>query len=229
MAGVFLSSVGASYGLPFAYVSRQTASHGAATSITITAPTTITSGNLLIAFICHADTTPAQKFASVPSGWTLGCNVSVPSASTSTASLTVYYKVATSSEPASYTWSGSTVSRSGTGVIFNYSGAAWDVSSNGRSQQQSPPFSMTPDPTSITVAKNNSVLFFVAASEDSNKSISAPSGYSTYETQIGGASQVGAMWVFYKTGVSAGSSGTPSTMINTTGQAYTLLTAIKPK
>lgn len=214
--------LGASYNRALQYVSRAAVAHASASSITISAPSTIAEGNLLVAFICHADTSNAQKFTTIPSGWSLA------SSTTSNASLTVFYKVATASEPADYTFSGASVSRSGTGVIFNFANAAFDVSSDSKSQQGTSPLTISPTPTSVTVAASGSVVFFVAASEDSNKTVSAPSGYSTYESQIGGASQGGAMWVFYKENMPAGSSGTPSTTINTTGQAYTLLVAINP-
>lgn len=205
-----------------ALVSSQTATHAAATSITITAPTSISSGNLLVAFIIHRDTTVGEKFTSVPSGWT-----TVSFTGSNNASLVMYYKTATGSEPASYTWSGATVSREGTGVIYNYSNASFDASSYPYKYQDTPPITLTPVPSSLTVSANNAVVFFVAGSEDSGKSISAPSGYSTSISQLGGASQLGAMWVFYKTGVSAGSTGTPTTTLTTTGQGYVLLSVIK--
>jgi len=206
-----------------ALVSSQTAAHASATSITITAPTSISSGNLLVAFIVHGDTDIAQRFTSVPSGWT---TVSL-SAPANTASLVMYYKTATGSEPASYTWSGATVSREGTGVIYNYSNATFDASSFPLRQQTAPTITLTPNPSSLTVSANNSVVFFVAGSEDPGKSISAPSGYNTLISQLGGPSQSGAMWVFNRTGVSAGSTGTPTTTLDTTGQGYVLLSVIK--
>lgn len=203
-------------------VSQQTASHSSATSITITAPTTITSGNLLVAFIIHADTDVAQKFASIPSGWT-----QISTSSANTGSILAYYKTATGSEPASYTWSSATVSRAGTGIILNYSTAAWDTAGNPY-RYQTNPMTLTPNPTSLTVAQNDSIVFFAAGSEDSGKTISAPSGYSTIVSQVGGSGQSGALWLFNKSGVSAGSSGSPTTTLSSTGQGYVLMAVIKP-
>jgi len=203
-------------------VSSQTATHTAATSITITAPTSISSGSLLVAFIVHSDTEVVQTFTSIPSGWT-----TVSFSGSNNASLMMYYKTATGSEPASYTWSGATVSRQGTGVIYNYANASFDASSFPYRYQVSPTMTLTPVPSSLTVSANNAVVFFAAGSEDSGKSISAPAGYSTSISNLGGASQGGSLWVFFKTGVSAGSTGTPTTTLNSTGQGYVLLAVIK--
>jgi hypothetical protein len=87
---------------------------------------------------------------------------------------------------------------------------------------------LTPNPTSLTVAADNSIVFFAAGSEDSGKTISAPSGYDTIVSQIGGSGQSGALWIFNKSLVSAGSSGTPSTTLSSTAQGYVLMAVINP-
>lgn len=204
-------------------VSQQTAFNGSTTSITITAPTSIVSGNLLVAFICHKDTETSQKFTSIPSGWTAISTASPAN----TASIMAYYKTATGSEPASYTWSGATVSRDTTGIILNYSNASWDTAGSPY-KYQSNPMTLTPNPTSLTVAADNSIVFFAAASEDQGKTISAPSGYDTIASQIGGSGQSGAIWLFNKSLVPAGSSGTPSTTLASTAQGYVLMAVINP-
>lgn len=209
------------------YISHSTASHSAATSITINKPTSVSSGNLLVAFICHPDTNYTQRFTTLPSGWTLGSLT--PISTNQTGSLLAYYKVAGGSEPASYTWSGAGTSRSGSGIILNYF-AEWDTCTRSWKEQTfSAAYSLNVDPTSITVGEDNSVLFFAAAAEDPGVTIPAPSGYSTRESQIGGSSLSGATWLFYKNEVSAGSSGTPATTVTTNGQTYALLAAINPK
>jgi hypothetical protein len=203
-------------------ISQTNTTGGTGTSITITAPTTISSGNLLVAFICHTDTEVAQHFTSVPSGWT-----TVSFSGSNNASLVMYYKTATGSEPASYTWSGSTVSRSSCGIVLNYSNAAFDACSYPYKYQSAPPMTLAPVPSSLTASANKSIAFFVAGSEDTGKTVAAPSGYSTIVSQLGGASQNGAIWVFNKTDVAAGSTGTPTTALNSTGQGYVLLSVIK--
>lgn len=208
------------------YISNATTVTTADTTITINKPTSVSFGNLLVAFIVHNDTNWSQRYTTLPSGWNQG---TAPSTiDNGGGSFQAFYKVAGGSEPASYTWSGAATSKQQTGIIINYSNAAWDTASRSIRYQVAPTITLTPDPSSLTVAKNNSIVFYAAASEDANKSISAPSGYSTLVSQLGGSTQGGAQWVFYKEDVAAGNSGSPTTTLTTTGQGYVLMAVINP-
>lgn len=79
------------------------------TSVTITKPTGVVSGDLLFAALAHW--TPNSTMSSVPSGWNL---IAITSDSDSY-TLATYYKIAGGSEPANYTWTwnGATFPRSG--------------------------------------------------------------------------------------------------------------------
>ena len=203
-------------------VSSQTATHAAAAEITITAPTSISSGNLLVAFICQNDQSNGGVFSSPPSGFTLRST-----GTSNTGSLMMYTKTATGSEPASYTWSGAGTSKPGSGCLLNYSATAYDTAGARKTYQNVPVYGqclLTPTPTSLTVANPLSTVFFLAASEDSANGgaavISPPSGYSTLFSNIGGASQAGSLYVFYKLQAAAGNSGSPTQQFATTGQGY---------
>lgn len=200
-------------------VSSQTASHGTSADITITAPTSISSGNLLVAFICQNDQSTGGRFATPPSGFTVRSGVS------NSGSMMVYTKTATGSEPASYTWSGAGTAKPGSGCLLNYSSTAYDTSGNAKSYQVAV-ITLTPDPASLTVANTFSYVFYLAASEDAGKSIAAPSGYSTLFSNIGGALQGGSLWVFYKEQATAGNSGSPTTTLTTSGQGYVLMAVL---
>jgi Concanavalin A-like lectin/glucanases superfamily len=90
-----------------AYASTQT-NGGSSASVTCNAPVSIASGDLMIAHFDFAD--EAQAVTAVPTGWNLLSN-----SGTATSHRTrVYYKIATGSEPASYTW---TMSAGNTWVI----------------------------------------------------------------------------------------------------------------
>jgi hypothetical protein len=200
-------------------VSSQTANHAASADITITAPTSITSGNLLVAFICQNDQGTGGAFATPPSGFTRRSGIN------NSASLMVYTKTATGSEPASYTWSGAGTAKEGSGCLLNYSSTGYDTSGNSIRYQVAV-ITLTPDPASLTVAKPFSTVFYLAASEDAGKTIAAPSGYSTLFSNIGGSGQGGSLWVFYKNQLAAGNSGSPTTTLTTSGQGYVLMAVL---
>ena len=201
-------------------VSSQTATHAASADITITAPTTITAGNLLVAFICQADQGTGGVYGTPPSGFTLR------SGTVDTGSMMVYTKTATGSEPASYTWSGAGTAKQGSGCLLNYSATGYDTSGNAKKYQSSPSVTLTPSPASLTVAKAFSTVFFLGGSEDPGCSLNPPTGYSTLFSNIGGASQGGSLWVFYKLQAAAGNSGSPSQTMGTSGQGYVLMSVL---
>jgi hypothetical protein len=72
---------------------------GTGTSITCNAPASIGTGDMLLAHITTAD---QSSFSAVPTGWILIGDVN----SSTTMRTRIYYKIATGSEPGSYTWTG---------------------------------------------------------------------------------------------------------------------------
>lgn len=80
------------------YVSGSGAAGGNQGSVTVTAPATITAGNLLICIITNASGTPPNYL--MPSGWALAGSVGILQ---NTSSAAVFTKIATATEPASYT------------------------------------------------------------------------------------------------------------------------------
>jgi hypothetical protein len=217
-------------GSVFEIVSNATGVNTGGTSLTINKPSSVNSGDLLLAFTLHRDTESGQQFSTVPSGWT---SYPIGSASYSnTCSLAVFTKTAGGSEPSSYTWSGASKSREGGGVIFLISGAELDVTSRPTRFQTGSggTNTLTGDPSSLTVSSNGSIAFFIAGTEDGNQTIATPSGFtSVYSgaTRIGGTSQ-SAMFVYTKD-VDAGSTGVVSAAHSSAnGQAYGLFTIAGP-
>ncbi len=89
----------------------------AATSYTITAPSTVQAGDLLVAVIMHRVEQPTA-----PSGWALFAQTSLyATAGGVDQRNSVYTKTATASEPASYTWSYPTASERIGGTILSLS------------------------------------------------------------------------------------------------------------
>lgn len=98
------------------FVSASTANPNAtSTTISVTAPASLQAGDLLVATIVVAD--PALTFTQ-PSGWTLVAGVTNP-ASTGAGGMTqmVAYKFATAAEPASYSWTISSSTKSTAAIV----------------------------------------------------------------------------------------------------------------
>jgi hypothetical protein len=93
-----------------AFVSGSAGGTSASASLSVTAPSGIVTGNLLIALVGDHSTT-----ATSPAGWT---TVTAPSGGVEVA---IFYKYATASEPSSYTFTGA---RYMAAAILQYSGAA---------------------------------------------------------------------------------------------------------
>ena len=89
-----------------------TAGGGAVTSLTITKPTGVVAGDVMLAQI-DVRGGSLVTFSTVPTGWALVTNGRINS--TTILAQAVYYKVAGGAEPASYTW-GFTNGRAGGGI-----------------------------------------------------------------------------------------------------------------
>jgi len=105
--------------LPVSVVSTSTANNGLTgtpATVTVAAPTAIASGNLLIAFT----TSDGASTFSAPSGWTL--YELIPAVSNSP-SFTIFWKIATGSEPSTYSFVASPVEALIVSIL-NISGAS---------------------------------------------------------------------------------------------------------
>ena len=105
--------------MPVSVVSTSTANNGLTgtpATVTVAAPTAIASGNLLIAFT----TSDGASTFSAPSGWTL--YELIPAVSNSP-SFTIFWKIATGSEPSTYSFVASPVEALIVSIL-NISGAS---------------------------------------------------------------------------------------------------------
>jgi len=100
VSGQQIRFAGASYTTAAAWQSSQTAT-GNATTVTCNAPVSIASGDLLVAHFCHRNSLAWTP----PSGWILW-SLETPATGAPQTSSQVWYKIATGSEPANYTWTG---------------------------------------------------------------------------------------------------------------------------
>src|SRR2546425_1979781 len=172
---------------------------GAFSTLTIGKPTGVVSGDLLVAAISVRSANP-----STPSGWTLvWCGNSSSSTggttcpSSSTISLAVYYKVATASEPASY--SGWTTTQKAGGVItayYNVKTSAPINVQNGIGDTSRVSSLSTPSGITTTVANTMLVTSFGAAdgadTAFGTSAASMPAGLTDEWDKNGGASSGGA-------------------------------------
>jgi hypothetical protein len=131
----------------------------ASTTISVTVPSGISDGNLLIMLLNSGVNTNTWT---TPSGWTLG------TAGANGRSL--FWRLA-SSEPASYTVTQST-SNTADAIILAYSNASFDVS--GLANQTA---GLTITPTTITIAQNNSIVVWVGQNTQASTTWSTPTGY----------------------------------------------------
>lgn len=134
-------------------ISFRSASTVAGNNTTVNAPTGIVSGDMLIACVY---TEVASGTWTPPSGWTL-LDAQVDTGST--AWLHTYYKVATASEPSTYTWTqpagGWTSIRI---VCFNSGGATLSIDQHGASNSAS----NSASPNVTTTASGDAVIIFGA-------------------------------------------------------------------
>jgi hypothetical protein len=146
----------------------QTQNPGTSTTITISTPSDTQEGNLLVAFLGAATTTVSYT---LPSGWV--------SLNNATGRL-LAYKVATSSEPSSYTFTISASTNYFGGCIANIKNGAYDAHSS---------FGASANPSvasSITLSSNNSLVLaspISTAPDASGLSYTFPAGWNTVITE----------------------------------------------
>lgn len=179
------------------------ATTSSATSFTVNAPTSISSGNLLIA-VANFNAGSAATLTA-PSGWTVV---------NTTANRFFAHKVATGSEPSSYTFTTS-VSAAGTVAVMNFSGAAIDVFGTTSAA------STNPTAPSITLAQNNSLVLCAVTANASNNSVSVTGFTQIYERTAGSAQDISSK------SFNSGATGTVATTATASGSRASLI-GLKP-
>jgi len=125
---------------------------GTVTSITLAAPANIASGDLLIAQIV----TEVSAIPSAPGGWT---RINTAGDGTNVA-LSFYYKIATGSEPSSYTFSWTSGATNASGTLLHIVGALASLSAiNGSIAAFGS--STTPTASSLTTSAANCLVLFL--------------------------------------------------------------------
>jgi hypothetical protein len=152
--------------MAIAYRSVATATN----SVTCSAPSGLTSGDVMVATVAWYDGIAAS--VTPPSGWTLIGTANpgsfVPGGQTSSK---IYWKLATGSEPADYTWTISTGSYSEVGIIA-YSGVDTTTPIDASSSVESSGGNVTASSVTTTVANTQ----LIAVLHDYGNTMSAPSG-----------------------------------------------------
>jgi hypothetical protein len=190
------------------YVSTGAESSAGSGSVVISKPSGLLQGDLMIAFMGVDTSAPFT----VPTGWTLAAEY------TSRPGTAVMYKTATSSEPATYTFSATTGSNLLSGCIVVYRGAAYDVAGSFASTAGS-----TLVTTAVTASASNSVLLAVyCASATGSATFTAPTGMTNRYSDAANRPP----FVVYDQDISAGSTGTRT--LGTNANTVGVLLTIKP-
>jgi MSHA biogenesis protein MshQ len=197
------------WGLPgaWAQVSHVSSSVGtlasnAVSSVQITKPTGLAVGDVMVAVV----TQRAGSFpivSSPPSGWTLLLNRD----NGSSIGMAVYYRVATNSEPANWTWNFGASDRAA-GAISAYRGVdtSAPIAASG-SQANASSVSMTAP--SVSPAGANAMLLGIYASQNGGITATAPSGMAeAYDAATGAGPNGIALASAYAIQAAAGASGT---------------------
>lgn len=182
-------------------LSRRTSAN---TTIVVNKPTT-SDGNLMI-MIVNSSTTPTWT---TPTGWTAG--------SSNFNGRAVFYRIASASEPSSYTVTQS-ASATATGTILVYSGAQW----GGNGSDTASAATVTP---STVVSSSNSTIIYCGFSTAASISFSTPTGYTSRQADTDAAAP--SQTVFDISGISAGAYSAPTSTV-TGGNARAFLVAISP-
>ena len=187
-------------------VNSTTANYGTGANPSINVPSGVQSNDLLVAF-WHSNASTGNLWTP-PSGWTELID---------TSPLCVAYKVASGSEPASYTFTHQ--SNAFAGVMVALRSAALDVTGTVAT-------SLTA--TSITLAKSNSLLLgFFGAQALSGTSLTTPSGMTSVALSVPSSNGV-TSGLFSQYPMSAGATGT-RTSTGGFGTYGSILVGIKPK
>ena len=150
---------------------------GFATSLTINKPTAIVASDVLLAVITVRN---VGNVITPPSGWTLMDSIS----STGSMKQSVYYRVAGSSEPASYRWNYS-ISEQATGAIIAYANVNTSNLLDGLSKRYNPDVGSAMTATGITTTATRDMLVYIAGATI-NTTVTPPSGMTERVERNGG-------------------------------------------
>src|SRR5437763_10414789 len=187
------------------WVQTSSGSNPNQTTLTLTKPTNATAGDVLLAGLAYAGNV---TISTVPAGWTLiqrrvNTNAAAP------VTHVTYWKVATASEPASYTWTASSNVRS-VGGITAYANidpnSPIDAFASTPASDGTQAASATLTAPSLTTTAANDVVVVLFAITGNNSITTGPSGMlNRYDTQAGQTSV--ATSAFDALQAAAGSSG----------------------
>jgi hypothetical protein len=193
----------------------------AATTIVVTAPAGVATNDVMIAGLTvdnHA------TISAIPSGWALVPNT-VPTMTDATAgrrNTAVYYKVATGSEPSSYTWTFASSEVSGAGISA-YSGVDTTTPFDANATTLANAASTTVTATGLTTVTANAVIVMVAHIDPAD-TITAWSGALTERWQVDGI----------RTGLAdelratAGATGNRTATVSVSNSSVGYLIALRP-
>jgi hypothetical protein len=186
------------------FVSYEINNASSTNSVTTNAPSSISTGNLLIAVF---NTTAGSALSlTVPSGWTLV---------NTTVNRFFAHKVASGSEPANYTFTTSSNFTAATCAIMNFSSAAIDVFGTTSAA------GTNPTAPSITLAQDNSLVLCVVASNATSNSVSVSGFTEIYERTAASAQDVSSK------SFNSGATGTVATTASSSGSRASLI-GLKP-
>lgn len=190
------------------YVARSFAEYSQSGSLSISKPTGVVEGDIMIAFLQHSDIATWTP----PAGWTEVLDQG------SAPSISVAYKIATASEGASYAF-GCSLSAARSGHIFAYRGGDFDaIGSVGSSTGTSITI------PGITVSSDNSLLLCLFAHGSASASATSPSGMTAVIVDTN-ATAPSSRISFQAVG--AGATGS-KTFTSSSGDKAAVLLSIKP-
>ncbi len=210
------------------FVSATTANPNAnASTITVNVPASIQAGDLLVATLVTADN--SLTFTQ-PAGWALVSGATNPASTTAIGGMTqmVAYKFATAAEPASYTWTISSSTKS-TAAIVAYREVDRSSPFNGFAVTIAAAASATVSAPSVTTSVPNSVVLrLLGIDSGGGGTISAPTGTTSRATISLQANPGTTVQVADATQATAGASGIASGTASTSAinVGYTL--ALRP-
>lgn len=192
-------------GPTFVGVSQTDPTSSNISSLSISVPTGVQNGDLLIAAVFSGDT--VDDFSQSSFTWALERVNNKPS-------FGIAYRIA-DSEPSSYAFTVSIARRLG-GQIMAFRGAAWDVIGTLANS--------TYTASSIDVSESNSALIGAWAVNASSQTWTPPSGM----TEISANSENRPVFATYRQDVGSGSTGTRTASTPSTSERSCVLFSIKP-
>lgn len=208
------------------YVSSSTtAGSGADTILILTKPSGLAAGDVMLALVSQRSSNLPldQNMASTPAGWTLVATKD----DGSTVGALVYVKVATASEPASFSWTFGSSGRAA-GGIDAFRGVD-NVNPINASGSQANTASTSYTAPSITTTMTGTMLVSFYSATDGNGSVKTSTGMTQAFTAATGAGPNGeVVGSSYAIQPATGASGTKVSASNTSLNSIGALVALKP-